>query len=119
MIIIFLIFTVINGDVNVTNNNITYIIKNSRVWVIEKYNLPYEMHIRHIFITPPNGTVTSALVTETSTFLFTDNHYEWEYKRFKLRHVLYNNSPKLQWNILGIFLSVFLKNKVCSYLLKL
>lgn len=117
--IIFLILSVVNGNVNITNNDITYVIKDSRVWVIEKYSLPYETHIRHIFIPPPNSTVTSAFMTQNNVVLYTDNHYEWEYQRFKLRNVEYNQSPKLTWNAYILILLMFAKSKICSCLLKL
>lgn len=118
IIIICLILTSVESDVNLTHGDITFLIKGAQVWVIENYKLPYKTHIRHIFLPPPNSTVENAIQTDSSIFLYADN-YEWQYDRFKLRNVLYNHSHTNKWSPIFVVSLLFIKSKICRYLLRL
>lgn len=112
MIIIIILVTGVAGNLTFINDGVNYTLKNEMVQVRENNSIHYETHISHIFLPPPNATVVKILNRLTNIYVYTDNDLEWLYKRFKLREV-YHNSASIH------ALSMLLKIKICSYLLKL
>lgn len=87
-----MILILASADINITDNDKVYVFRNeSKIWVLEDGEIPYETGINDIFIPQPNSTVLNAFVSNSNILLVTD-HFTWTYQRFKLRDVVFHNT---------------------------